>query len=154
MKYYRLKETDYVIGWEKLDGDTFHVIPKIVKKDLFKGYYKDNIERFENYFVKSKEELINLLNEFDECIQSGLVSEIIDKVGIEEYEINYKDIPCIVIQCESLNDQFECDANRVPTLYLKSAKELETLDLDYFYEVYLISEDGKLTLCKEYSSYK
>lgn len=51
----------------------------------------------------------------------------------------------LVIECEELDDQYECDANRSPVCL--------TNDIDqygYGYEVYEIAQDGKLKLIKDY----
>lgn len=153
MKYYNIKENDYIIGW--IETEDKHYTPKLIKEDLYNGYFIDYIPDFKNQFIKSKEDLIE---SFIRCLHSyginndSFINDIINTIGIDEYEINYEDIPCIIVKCEPLEDQYECDASRIPTLYLNSMKDLETLSIDYLYEVWAI-KDGKLSYCEEYSTY-
>lgn len=65
----------------------------------------------------------------------------------------FPDIPCIIVKCVALSDQWETDADRTPVLYFSSAKELESFDPNYYYEVYLI-ENGELVLSKKLSTYR
>jgi hypothetical protein len=61
--------------------------------------------------------------------------------------------PCIIVKCEELEDQFECDAYRTPVKYLKSTKELESQNFDFMYEVYTINELGDIEFNEELSTY-
>ena len=147
MKYYRFKESSHTIDYN----------PKTKESFLTEDMWGDSIPRFRTKLIKSKEELIQALtkelkSDYKKNYKS-LVEDIIREIGIEEYEVEYKDIPCIIVRCNRLLDDYESDASRFPTLYLKSAKELPDLNLKYEYEVYLILKSGKLKLSKEYSTY-
>ena len=153
MKCYNIKDNDYIIGWVKTEDG--HFDPKLLKKNLYNGYLIDYLPDFKNQFIKSKEELIksliNCLHDYD-ITNDSFINYVINTIEIDEYEVNYEDIPCIIVKCEPLEDQYECDASRIPTLYLNSMKELETLNIDYPYEVWKI-KDGKILYCEEYSTY-
>ena len=51
----------------------------------------------------------------------------------------------LVIKCEELNDQYECDANRVPICITEDISKY-----GFGYEIWKIEKNGKLTLHKEY----
>ena len=51
----------------------------------------------------------------------------------------------LIIKCEALNDQFECDAKRIP---IRVTEEIH--EYGYGYEIWRIEENGELTLYKEY----
>lgn len=55
----------------------------------------------------------------------------------------------LIIQCELLNDQYECDADRIPVCICSEKKAKE----EYWgreWEWYEIKSDGSLTLVKQY----
>lgn len=52
----------------------------------------------------------------------------------------------LVVKCEELSDQYECDADRTPICITKNYKPYD----DYGYEIYEIMSDGKLKLIKDY----
>lgn len=51
----------------------------------------------------------------------------------------------LVIRCEELNDQYECDANRIPVCITEDISKY-----GFGYEIWKIEENGELTLHKEY----
>ena len=103
---------------------------------------KNNIKSFLQEYLEE---------EFNENLY--LIDNIIEKGKVESYEIDFPNIPCIIVKCEVLGDQFECDADKTPMLYLNSMKELENFKIDYEYEVYSIDKFGNLVLEREYSTY-
>ena len=52
----------------------------------------------------------------------------------------------LIIRCDELNDQYECDANRVPICITEDIKNYRK----YGYEIYEIYNDGYLKLIQEY----
>ena len=55
----------------------------------------------------------------------------------------------LIIKCEPLADQYECDAYRTPMFICDN---WENLKLDYDFDVYQINNDNSLTLIKDYES--
>lgn len=59
----------------------------------------------------------------------------------------------LLVQCEELSDQFECDCNRTPVRLVEDYKKVDTDGM----EVYEILENGEIGDCikgyEEYSSY-
>lgn len=51
----------------------------------------------------------------------------------------------LIIKCESLADQYECDANRIPVCITEDKEKYWKLN----YEIYSINDDGSFTLVKE-----
>lgn len=61
----------------------------------------------------------------------------------------------VIVECEELNDQFECDANRTPIQVLVNANSNELRKFQYFgYEIYVALEDGTLKKIQEYDDYQ
>ena len=56
----------------------------------------------------------------------------------------------LVIKCEELSDQYECDAFRKP---LCVTDDISKWEAKFGYEIYRICENGKLRLIKEYDDY-
>lgn len=145
MKYYKLKKNDACI-W--CDRELFINKEEAFKK--YKGGFFHHIPTFEKRKCKSIEELKKCIFNIFDCYAikhsyskvCKLVNEVIEKIKIETFEINYPDQPCIVVQYDELD---ECDA-RTPIEYLKSAKELENKNYNFYYEVYLINNKGALLL--------
>ena len=52
----------------------------------------------------------------------------------------------LVVKCDELCDQYECDADRTPICVTKNYKSYNRPG----YEIYAILSDGKLKLIKEY----
>lgn len=160
MKYYKLKENDLILyNLEKIINEK--------DRENYKGGFFSHLGTFEDSLCKSikalKKEIYEreFKYEIDEDDKSQvldsykLVDEIISRAGIEEYEIIYPDVPGIVVEIEELNDQYECDANRTPKLFLKSLTELENLNLDIeLYEIYSINKQGKFKRESKFSTYR
>lgn len=51
----------------------------------------------------------------------------------------------LIVKCEPLDDQYECDANRIPLCIAEDWKSL-ALDCEFF-EAYEINEDGNISKC-------
>lgn len=49
----------------------------------------------------------------------------------------------LIVICEQLSDQFECDANRIPW---KIVDDWTKVDTDEEFEIYEIQENGELKL--------
>ena len=163
MKLYKLKLDDWAINWKFINdsnesNDFTYTITDIFHKPV--DMYGSNLEDFK---CKSLSDLKSTLFEYlvegfdmyncdDKILE--VTEDVLNKIGYESFEFNYPDSPCIIVQCDELDDQFECVADRIPTLYLKSAKELETLKFNYHYEVYIINKDGTLELDKESGTFK
>lgn len=158
MKYYKLKKNNACI----VNSEEFFINKDDAYKK-YKGGFFNTIGTFKEYKCKSIQELKQeiLKRYFAEDIDDEvfyplalkLVDEIIEKVGVETFEINYPDQPCIIVKCETLGDQFECDANRIPFHYLQSAKEIETSNFGFYFEVWLINKDGSIKLNKDLGTY-
>lgn len=56
----------------------------------------------------------------------------------------------LIVKCEPLGDQFECDANRTPICMVDDYKIFKA---DYDFEVYELGVDGGFSLVKEYDDY-
>lgn len=56
----------------------------------------------------------------------------------------------LIVKCELLRDQFECDASRTPICMVDDYKALKA---DYDFEVYELGADGGFSLVKEYDDY-
>lgn len=157
-KYFRLKKNNYCLyNLEKLYS-SFDEAHKQHNGGLF-GY----IDTFEKSRCESIDELKNEIFNVEFASNVGkekysrcwkLVEEIINSIGVETYSLKYDEKPCIIVKCEELDDQFECDANRTLISYLKSSKELEDKNYNFLYEVYLINKDGSIKLDKNLSTYK
>lgn len=160
MKYYKLKENDLIIyDLEKIitkkekdfgnyNGGLFGYVDtfksslcksiEALKKEIYECYFKYEID-------EDKDEILNACK---------LVDEIISRAGVEEYEIIYPDVPGIVVKIRELDDQYECDADRTPKLFLKSLTELEKINLEgELYEIYSINKKGKFKLEHKLSTY-
>lgn len=152
MKYYKLDRNDICFNYEKLTTN----------KDDFENNHYDDFGDFSVYLCKSEQELLNtIINHFDlednpidpkEMTKDNFFKELFKLTKIVSFEIEHPDKPCIIVKCDPLEDQY--DAYKIPKLYLKSAKELETLNLSYPYEVYILNEKtGELTLNKKISTF-
>lgn len=150
MKYFKLK-SDSIVVW--CEEEVFTSCDEAIKAR--RGGFFDHIGNLEKEKCTSKEELRKKLREivFESEVNEKLIDEIIEKAGIEIFEINFPDIPCVIVKCTSLHDQYECDADRTPVFYLKSAKELENLNYKFDYEVWLINKDGSLERNKKLGNY-
>jgi len=146
MKYYKLKENNACIyGGKKLYTN---------EKDAHKEHLGGTFTRIQNFSrnkCRSIEELHNIICKYG---FSKHVDEIIEKVGVETFEIEFPDIPCIVVKCVELEDQYECDADRTPMFYLNSAKELEDKSYNFDYEVWVINKNGSIELNEELGTYE
>lgn len=60
----------------------------------------------------------------------------------------------VIVKCEELSDQWECDADKTPMLVLVNVEpdRLEEFKC-YGYEVYMASADGTLEKIQDYNSY-
>lgn len=159
MKCYKLKENNfYLYNLER-------IITEDERKNIHGGFFS-LLGTFEDSLCKSLELLKQKIYEYEfkyeideedqeevsKCFK--LVDEIISRAGIETYEVEYPNIPGIVIEIEELTDQFECDANRTPKLYLKSLSELENLELNGLYEIYSIKKNGEFKFEPKFSTYR
>ena len=52
----------------------------------------------------------------------------------------------LVVKCEELGDQYECDANRIPVCITDDYSEYNK----FGYEIYKVLENGKLKLIRDY----
>ncbi len=52
----------------------------------------------------------------------------------------------LIVECQELGDQFECDADRTPLFVVDNFDDFNCRG----YEIYEIKEDGILELIKEY----
>lgn len=163
MQLYRLKLDDWAINWKFInDSDESNDFTYTIT-DIFHTPVDTYGSNLEDFRCKSLSDLKSALFEYlvegfdmynnDDKI-SNITDAVLNKIGYELFEFNYPDSPCIIVQCDELDDQFECTADRIPTLYLKSTKELETLKLDYYYEVYIINKDGTLELDEKLGTFK
>ena len=152
MKYFKLKNDGIVVYCEE---EVFNSHDEAVK--AHKGGFFHSIGDLEEEKCVSEEELQKKLCERvfgnKESINKKLIDEIIEKAGIETFEINFPDVPCIIVKCEELDDQYECDADRTPIFYLNSAKELENKNYEFYYEVWLINKNGSLKRDKKLGNY-
>lgn len=55
----------------------------------------------------------------------------------------------LIMKCKELNDQYECDADRIPMFI---TDDWEKNIPDYCYEVYEILDDGKINLLIDYEN--
>lgn len=53
----------------------------------------------------------------------------------------------LIVKCEPLSDQWECDANRIPLCVTDNLDEYEN---EWGYEIYEIRSDGKTTLIQDW----
>lgn len=53
----------------------------------------------------------------------------------------------LIVKCEVLDDQYECDANRIPLCITDDISEYEH---EYGYEIYEVKNDGTFSLVKNY----
>ena len=58
----------------------------------------------------------------------------------------------LIVKCEELNDQWECDANRDPLCVIYEDK-IPNKYKQYGYEIYEIFDNGSLALRQEYDQY-
>ena len=60
----------------------------------------------------------------------------------------------VIVKCEELSDQFECDADRIPLLVLVNVQpeELEKFK-KYGYEIYVATTGGTLKKIQRYDYY-
>lgn len=54
----------------------------------------------------------------------------------------------LIVKCEELNDQYECDANRIPICILDDYEKYNR----FGYEIYAIKDNGSLKLIKNYET--
>lgn len=54
----------------------------------------------------------------------------------------------LIIKCEELNDQYECDCNRIPFKMVDDCSSF-----GYGYEIYKLNKNNTFQLIKEYDSY-
>lgn len=152
MKYFKLKNDGIVVYCEE---EVFMSHDEAIK--AHKGGFFHSIGDLEEEKCISEEELhkklCEIVFESKESINEKLINEIIKKAGIATFEIKFPDIPCIIVKCTELDDQYECDADRTPKFYLKSAKELEHLNYKFYYEVWLINKNGSLKRDKKLGNY-
>ena len=61
----------------------------------------------------------------------------------------------VIVKCEDLSDQWECDAKKQPIMVLINAKpeKLERFK-HYGYEIYIANKDGTLKLIQNYTDYE
>lgn len=53
----------------------------------------------------------------------------------------------LIVKCEPLSDQWECEANRIPLCVTDNLDEYEN---EWGYEIYEIRSDGKTTLIQDW----
>lgn len=61
---------------------------------------------------------------------------------------------CLIVKCDPLDDQYECDADRTPLFIRPEAEAIENYGDVFGYEIYSIRADGMLNLEKEYEEGK
>ncbi len=129
MIYYKLKDNDIQIY------NSTEVVTALSKSG---DYYK--LGDFRWHKCKTKEALVNNIKSlFRSSVDfNKIIKEILEIAPIEIFEVEYPDKPCVIVSL--------CCGDREPKFYLTSSKELENIDLDFPYEVYLINEDGSLIL--------
>lgn len=157
MKYYKFKKNNACI----VNCEEFFISEDDAHKKHKVGFFS-SINEFETSKCHSVKELKQELFEweFKNNVSKDfypeawkIIDEIIEKIGVETFEISYPDKPCIIVKVEVLDDQNECDANRIPIQYLKSAKELENKKYNFDYEVYLIDSNGLIKLKEDLGTY-
>ena len=58
----------------------------------------------------------------------------------------------LIMRCDELGDQYECDANRTPIAIVENWKDWVNNHLtDYYYEVWQYDNDGNFSCIKEYN---
>lgn len=63
-------------------------------------------------------------------------------------------IKYLIMKCEELNDQYECDANREPVCLVDDWEQWYKKNKpDYYFEVYKCEDDMPCELVKSYDSY-
>ena len=158
MTFYKLKSNNACIyNFQELCIDSNYAHKK------YSGGFFSHLGNFGNKLkCRSVEELKREIFEweFEQNVDKDfypeawkIINEIIEKIGVETFEISYPDKPCIIVKVEALYDQYECDANRIPIQYLKSAKELENKKYNFYYEVYLIDSNGLIKLKEDLGTY-
>jgi len=140
MKIYRLIENDYV----------YNPNCGLLLNESKPGFNID-IDTYKNLRCTTKQQLIDEIIA-DTHMDNDTLNELLSKCPIIEEELELPNVPCVIVKCNELGDQWECDADRIPVLYFNSTKELKNFDPDYYYEVYVI-ENGKLILNEELSTY-
>lgn len=61
---------------------------------------------------------------------------------------------CLIVKCDPLDDQYECDADKTPLFIRPEAEAIENYGDVFGYEIYSIRADGMLNLEKEYEEGK
>ena len=56
----------------------------------------------------------------------------------------------LIVKCDPLSDQYECDANRTPLFICNETEAIEKYADKFGYEIYFIQNDRNLELIKEY----
>lgn len=56
----------------------------------------------------------------------------------------------LIVECNELSDQYECDADRIPTLILINPNQSDLKKFKYGYEIYETSADGHLEKIQNY----
>lgn len=59
----------------------------------------------------------------------------------------------LIVKCEPLDDQWECDCNRDPICIVDNWSKYVSNRDDEFFDVWEIKDDGKLKLVKEWDNY-
>ena len=60
----------------------------------------------------------------------------------------------VIVKCEELSDQFECDADRIPLLVLVNVQPEELKKFKkYGYEIYVATAGGTLKKIQRYDYY-
>ena len=60
----------------------------------------------------------------------------------------------VIVKCEELSDQFECDAYRIPLLVLVNVQPEELKKFKkYGYEIYVTTTGGTLKKIQRYNDY-
>ena len=61
----------------------------------------------------------------------------------------------VIVKCQELSDQFECDAYRTPLLVLVNVQPEELKKFKkYGYEIYIASNSGTLKKIQSYDDYE
>ena len=61
----------------------------------------------------------------------------------------------VIVKCEELSDQFECDADRIPLLVLVNVQPEELKKFKkYGYEIYVAATSGMLKKIQSYDDYE
>lgn len=61
----------------------------------------------------------------------------------------------VIVQCIELGDQYECDADRIPTLVLINVEPSALKEFQcYGFEIYVADGNGELSLIQDYNDYE